>query len=63
MMHSDELKIIDNLVTANLLVTTTKDAIADAKYEHREAIKKAALAKAAYQDLLKKRLETSNAAQ
>jgi hypothetical protein len=63
MMPSDELKIIDNLVTANLLVTTTKDAIAAARYEHREAIKKAALAKTAYQDLLKKRLEARNAAQ
>ncbi len=63
MMPPDELKIIDNLVTANLLVTTTKDAIADARYEHREAVKKAALAKAAYQDLLKKRLESEDAAQ
>ena len=62
-MSDDELKIIDNLVTANLLVTTTKDAIADARYVHREAIKKAALAKTAYADLLKKRLEASNAAQ
>jgi len=62
-MHPDELKIIDDLVTANLLVTTTKDAIADAKYDHREAIKKAALAKTAYEDLLKKRLEARDAAQ
>jgi len=62
-MSPNELKIIDDLVTANLLVTTTKDAIADARYQHREAVKKAAIAKAAYQDLLKKRLETSDAAQ
>jgi hypothetical protein len=62
-MSPNELKIIDDLVTANLLVTTTKDAIADARYEHREAIKKAALAKTAYEDLLKKRLETRDAAQ
>jgi hypothetical protein len=59
----DEMEIIDNLVTANLLVTTTKDAIADARYEHREAIKKAALAKTAYENLLKKRLEARDAAQ
>ena len=62
-MNDEELKIIDNLVTANLLVTTTKDAIADARYEHREAIKKAALAKTAYQNLLKNRLEAHDAAQ
>ena len=62
-MNDEELKIIDDLVTANLLVTTTKDAIADAKYGHREAIKKAALAKTAYEDLLKKRLEARDAAQ
>jgi hypothetical protein len=62
-MSPNELKIIDDLVTANLLVTTTKDAIADARYEHREAVKKAALAKTAYEDLLKKRLETRDAAQ
>ena len=62
-MGKDELEIIDNLVTANLWVTTTKDAIADARYEHREAIKKAALAKTAYENLLKKRLEARDAAQ
>ena len=62
-MNDEELKIIDDLVTANLLVTTTKDAIADAKYEHREAVKKAALAKTAYENLLKKRLEACDAAQ
>jgi hypothetical protein len=62
-MEPNELKIIDNLVTANLLVTTTKDAIASAKYEHREAVKQATLAKTAYEDLLKKRLETRDAAQ
>lgn len=62
-MGKDEMEIIDNLVTANLLVTTTKDAIADARYEHREAIKKAALAKTAYENLLKKRLEARDAAQ
>jgi hypothetical protein len=62
-MSPNELKIIDDLVTANLLVTTTKDAIADARYEHREAVKKAALAKTAYEDLLKKRLEARDAAQ
>ena len=62
-MSPNELKIINDLVTANLLVTTTKDAIADARYEHREAIKKAALAKTAYEDLLKKRLEKKDAAQ
>ena len=59
-MDKDELKIIDNLVTANLLVTTTKDEIADARYQHREAIKAAALAKTAYENLLKKRLEARN---
>lgn len=59
-MDKDELKIIDNLVTANLLVTTTKDGIADARYQHREAIKAAALAKTAYENLLKKRLEARN---
>ena len=62
-MNDEELKIIDDFVTANLLVTTTKDAIADARYEHREAIKKAAFAKAAYENLLKKRLEAHDAAQ
>ena len=62
-MNDEELKIIDNLVTANLLVTTTKDAIADARYWHREAIKKAALAKVAYQNLLKKRLEARDESQ
>ena len=62
-MNDAELKIINDLVTANLLVTTTKDAIADARYEHREAIKKAAFAKAAYENLLKKRLEAHDAAQ
>jgi hypothetical protein len=62
-MSPNELKIIDDLVTANLLVTTTKDGIANAKYEHREAIKKAALAKTAYEDLLKKRLEKKDATQ
>ena len=62
-MDEDEYKIIDDLVTANLWVTTTKDAIKWAKADHRDAIKKAALAKAAYEDLLKKRIEVLNAAQ
>ena len=62
-MTNEELKIIDDLVTANLMVTVKKDLIAVAKAEHREAIKKAALAKTAYEDLLKQRLEARNAAQ
>ena len=62
-MSDDELKIIDALVTANLMVTVKKDLIAVARAEHREAIKEAALAKAAYEDLLVKRLEARNAAQ
>ena len=62
-MNKDELKIIDDLVTANLLVTTTKDGIAEARYQHREAIKKAAIAKTAYENLLKKRLEARDGSQ
>lgn len=62
-MGDEELKIIDDLVTANLMVTIKKDLIAVARAEHREAIKKAALAKTAYEDLLKQRLEARNAAQ
>lgn len=54
-MDEDEYKIVDNFVKSNFLVTLTKDAIADARYEHRQAVKKAALAKTAYKDLIKKR--------
>ena len=62
-MKEDEIKVIDDLITANLLVTTTKDAVAEAKHAHREAVKKAALAKAAYEELLLKRLEACDATQ
>jgi len=62
-VNDDEYKVIDNFVTSNLLVTTTKDAIADAKANHRAAVKQAALAKTAYEDLINKRTEARNAAQ
>ena len=62
-MDKSELKIIDALVTANLMVTIKKDLIAVARAEHREAIKEAALAKTAYENLLKQRLEARDVAQ
>jgi len=62
-VSDEEYKVIDNLVTSNLLVTTTKDAIANAKSNYRAAVKQAALAKTAYEDLINKRKEALNAAQ
>jgi hypothetical protein len=63
MLPPDEFEIVDTLVTANLLVTLTKDAIKEARASHRAAIKSAAVAAIAYKELVKKREEIKNAAQ
>ena len=62
-MTPEEFEIIDKFVTANLRVTQTKDSIKFAKAAHRDAIKDAALADAAYRELTKRREEIKNAAQ
>ena len=62
-MTPEEFEIVDKFVTANLWVTQTKDATKYAKEAHRDAIKDAALAGAAYRELTKRREEIKNAAQ
>jgi len=62
-MNADELKIIDSFIAAHHSVIETKHAVTDAKRAHREAVKAAAAADAAYRELVKKRLEVSYAAQ
>ena len=54
-MDSDEFEIVDNFVTANLLVTTTKDDLKEARAAHRKAIKDAAVAALNYKKLVEKR--------
>ena len=62
-MTPEEFEIIDKFVTANLRVTQAKDLIKFGKAAHRDAIKDAALADAAYRELIKRREEIKNAAQ
>jgi hypothetical protein len=62
-MNNDEVEIMENFMAAHHLVIETKHAVTDAKRAHREAVKFAADADAAYRELVKKRLEVGYAAQ
>jgi len=62
-VDEEDIAIIDNFIAANDWVIKTKHAIKDAKDLHKEAIKNAATADAAYRDLVKKREVMKNGSQ